>query len=127
MSHTWWRNAVVYQIYPRSFADSNGDGIGDLAGLRARLDHIARLGVDAIWLNPCYPSPQADHGYDIADYTGIDPRYGDLGEFDALVMQARAKGLRVLMDLVPNHCSAEHPWFKAARAAPPGSPRRPPR
>ncbi|MGH3516480.1 MAG: glycoside hydrolase family 13 protein [Haloechinothrix sp.] len=117
----WWRNAVIYQVYIRSFADGNGDGIGDLAGLRSRLDYLADLGVDGIWLNPCYPSPQADHGYDVADYTDIEPDYGDLAAFDELLADAHARGLKVLMDLVPNHCSAEHPWFKAALAAGPGA------
>ncbi|WP_037360902.1 glycoside hydrolase family 13 protein [Amycolatopsis orientalis] len=120
----WWRSAVVYQVYVRSFADGNGDGIGDLAGLRSKLDYLADLGVDGIWLNPCYPSPQADHGYDVADYTGIEPDYGDLAAFDALVADARARGIKVLMDLVPNHCSDQHPWFQAALAAAPGSPER---
>ncbi|SFW75241.1 glycoside hydrolase family 13 protein [Amycolatopsis australiensis] len=120
----WWRTAVVYQVYLRSFADGNGDGIGDLAGLRSRLDYLADLGVDGIWLNPCYPSPQADHGYDVADYTGIEPAYGSLAEFDTVVDDAHARGIRVLMDLVPNHCSSAHPWFQAALAAAPGSPER---
>ncbi|MGH3949491.1 MAG: glycoside hydrolase family 13 protein [Pseudonocardiaceae bacterium] len=117
----WWRNAVIYQIYIRSFADGNGDGIGDLAGLRSRLGYLADLGVDGIWLNPCYPSPQVDHGYDVADYTDIEPDYGDLTAFDELVADARSGGLKVLMDLVPNHCSADHAWFTAALAAGPGS------
>jgi alpha-glucosidase len=120
----WWRDAVIYQVYLRSFADSDGDGVGDLAGLRARLDHLTRLGVDGLWLNPCYPSPGHDHGYDVADYVDIDPRYGGLAEFDALLAAAHERGLRVLMDLVPNHCSAAHPWFVAALAAAPGSPER---
>jgi alpha-glucosidase len=124
MTSVWWRDAVVYQVYLRSFADSDGDGVGDLDGLRERLDHIVRLGVDAIWLNPCYPSPGADHGYDVADYVDIDPRYGGLPAFHALLAQAHERGLRVLMDLVPNHCSAAHPWFQAAKRAAPGSPER---
>jgi alpha-glucosidase len=117
----WWRRAVVYQAYIRSFADSNGDGIGDLGGIRARLDHLVGLGVDAVWLNPCYPSPQVDHGYDISDYFDIHHEYGDLRAFDELVEDARRAGIRVLMDLVPNHCSDQHPRFQAALAAPPGS------
>ena len=120
----WWRDAVVYQVYVRSFADSNGDGIGDLDGLRQRLNHVTTLGAAAIWINPHYPSPQRDHGYDIADYTGVEPAYGDLAAFDALVAEAHARGLKVLLDVVPNHCSADHPWFAAALAAAPGSPER---
>ncbi len=108
----WWRDAVVYQIYPRSFQDSDGDGVGDLAGVGARLDHLAYLGVDALWLSPIYPSPLADFGYDIADYEDVDPVFGSLAEFDALVAAAHARGLRVLMDLVPSHTSIEHPWFR---------------
>jgi alpha-glucosidase len=120
----WWRGAAIYQVYLRSFADSNGDGIGDLAGLRSRLDELVDLGVDGLWLNPCYPSPQVDHGYDVADYTDIEPAYGDLAQFDALVADAHGLGLKLLMDLVPNHCSSRHPWFRAALAAAPGSPER---
>jgi glycosidase len=102
---------VVYQIYPRSFQDSDGDGVGDLAGIRSRLDHLVWLGVDALWLSPIYPSPNADFGYDVADYTGIDPVYGDLAEFDALTEAAHERGLKLLMDVVPCHTSIEHPWF----------------
>ncbi|WP_091309465.1 glycoside hydrolase family 13 protein [Amycolatopsis tolypomycina] len=121
---SFWDDAVVYQLYVRSFADSDGDGVGDLGGVIGRLGHIAALGADAIWLNPCYPSPQADHGYDIADYHAVNPEYGTLETFDRLVAEAHARGLRVLMDLVPNHCSERHPWFTAALAAGPGSPER---
>ena len=117
----WWSDAVVYQLYVRSFADSNGDGIGDLAGIRSRLGYLQRLGVDAIWLNPCYPSPQHDHGYDVSDYFDIEPAYGDLAEFDRLIADARAHGIKVLMDVVPNHCSSEHAWFREAVAAGRGS------
>jgi alpha-glucosidase len=121
---SFWDDAVVYQLYVRSFADSDGDGVGDLGGVIRRLGHIAGLGADAIWLNPCYPSPQADHGYDIADYHGVNPDYGSLETFDRLVAEAHGRGLRILMDLVPNHCSERHPWFAAALAAGPGSPER---
>jgi alpha-glucosidase len=120
----WWAGAVVYQVYPRSFADSDGDGIGDLPGLTARLNYLHWLGVDAIWLTPCYPSPLRDGGYDVADYTDIDPRLGTLRDFGELVRTAETRGIRVLVDLVPNHCSAEHPLFRQALAARPGSPQR---
>lgn len=117
----WWVDATVYQIYVRSFADANGDGRGDLAGIAARLDHLVHLGVDAIWMTPCYPSPQLDHGYDVADYFSIEPTYGTLDTFDALVAACRARGLRVMMDVVPNHCSDHHAWFQAALRSAPGS------
>jgi alpha-glucosidase len=107
-----WRGGVVYQIYPRSFQDSDGDGVGDLAGVRRRLDHLEWLGVDALWLSPIYPSPLADFGYDVADYTDVDPVFGTLADFDALAGDAHASGLRVLMDLVPCHTSIEHRWFR---------------
>jgi alpha-glucosidase len=111
----WWDNAVIYQVYPRSFQDSDGDGIGDLYGIETRLDHLAELGVDGLWLSPIHPSPLADFGYDIADYTAIDPAYGTLEDFDRLVAAAGERGLRVLMDLVPCHTSIEHPWFRDHR------------
>ena len=108
----WWADAVVYQIYPRSFQDSNGDGIGDLPGVTSRLDHLRWLGVDALWLSPIYPSPLADLGYDVADHTGVAPEYGTLADLDELIAEAHARGLRVLLDLVPSHTSIEHPWFR---------------
>jgi alpha-glucosidase len=108
----WWRDAVVYQIYPRSFQDSDGDGIGDLRGIEQRLDHLAWLGVDALWLSPIYPSPMHDFGYDVADYKDVDPVFGSLREFDSLIAAAQERGLRVLLDLVPCHTSIEHPWFR---------------
>jgi alpha-glucosidase len=123
-SAPWWRDSVIYQLYVRSFADANGDGIGDLDGITERLDHIAALGVDGFWLNPCYPSPNRDGGYDVADYTTIDPRYGGLRAFEELRDAAHVRGLKLLMDLVPNHCSSEHEWFRAAVASEPGSPER---
>ena len=117
----WWQDAVIYQIYPRSFADSNGDGIGDLAGIRDRLDHLAggrdSLGVDALWLSPIYPSPQHDFGYDISDYTGVAPEFGTLTDLDDLISACHDRGLRFLMDLVPCHTSIDHPWFIEARSS----------
>ncbi len=120
----WWRDAVVYQVYVRSFGDGDGDGTGDLAGVRDRLAYLRTLGVDALWFNPWYPSPQADNGYDIVDYRRIDPAYGTLAEAEELIAAARAAGLRTIVDVVPNHVSSEHPWFRAALASPPGSPER---
>ena len=117
----WWRRAVIYQVYVRSFADSDGDGIGDLPGVRSRLASVAELGVDAVWLTPFYPSPQADGGYDVSDHRGVDPTFGTLADFDGLVSDAHRLGLRVIIDIVPNHTSSEHPWFRAAVAAGRGS------
>ena len=113
----WWKNAVIYEVYPRSFQDSNGDGIGDLNGITQRLDYLEKLGVDAIWITPCYPSPQADFGYDIADYEGIDPQYGTMADFDRLVAEAAKHHIRIVMDMVANHSSDEHKWFKASRSS----------
>jgi alpha-glucosidase len=123
-STDWWREAVFYQIYVRSFADGNGDGVGDLPGIRSRLPYLADLGVDAIWITPFYPSPMADHGYDVADPRDVEPVFGDLAEFDALLADAHERGVRVTIDLVPNHSSHHHEWFQAALAAGPGSPER---
>ncbi|ADL46524.1 glycoside hydrolase family 13 protein [Micromonospora aurantiaca (nom. illeg.)] len=120
----WWRSAVIYQVYPRSFADGDGDGIGDVAGIRSRLDHLAALGVDAIWFSPWYPSPMADAGYDVSDYRDIDPVFGTLAEVEALIAEAHALGIRSIVDVVPNHCSDAHPWFRAALAGGPGAPER---
>jgi alpha-glucosidase len=111
----WWQGATIYQIYPRSFADSSGDGVGDLAGITSRLDYVTSLGVDAIWLSPFFPSPMADFGYDVADYTGVDPRFGTLADFDHLLSEAHARGIRVVIDWVPNHSSDQHPWFIESR------------
>ncbi|SDL59187.1 glycoside hydrolase family 13 protein [Microbacterium azadirachtae] len=120
----WWRTAVIYQIYPRSFADANGDGIGDLPGITSRLDALSELGVDAIWLSPFMPSPQKDAGYDVSDYRGVDPLFGTLDDFDAMLAAAHERGIRVIVDLVPNHSSDQHAWFQEALAAAPGSPER---
>jgi alpha-glucosidase len=113
----WWQTGTIYQIYPRSFQDSNGDGIGDLAGVLARLPYLGKLGIDAIWLSPIYPSPMADFGYDISDYTGVDPIFGNLGDFDALAAAAHTHGLKIILDLVPNHTSYQHPWFIESRSS----------
>ncbi|NGM12289.1 glycoside hydrolase family 13 protein [Verrucosispora sp. WMMA2044] len=120
----WWRSAVVYQVYVRSFADSDGDGIGDLQGIRARLPYLRELGVDALWLTPFYTSPMVDGGYDVADYRDVDPMFGNLADFEAMITDAHALGLRIIVDIVPNHTSDKHPWFTAALAAAPGSPER---
>ncbi|MDQ4021800.1 MAG: alpha-amylase family glycosyl hydrolase [Actinomycetota bacterium] len=117
----WWRDAVVYEIYPRSFADRDGDGVGDLAGITARLGYVAKLGVQAVWITPFQRSPQADHGYDVSDYCDVDPLFGDLPAFDEMLRAAHGHRLQVIVDLVPNHCSSAHPLFQAALAAGPGS------
>ena len=116
-SAPWWRRGTVYQVYPRSFADANGDGVGDLEGVRRRLDHLVELGVDALWLSPVFPSPMADFGYDVSDYTDIDPLFGSLGDFDALLAAAHERGLRLILDFVPSHTSERHPWFVESRAS----------
>jgi alpha-glucosidase len=117
----WWRSDVIYQIYLKSFLDTDGDGLGDFGGVVARLDHLVTLGVDGLWLNPCYPSPQRDGGYDVADYLTMDPGAGGMPGFERLLTAAHERGLKVLLDLVPNHCSDQHAWFRAALAAEPGS------
>src|SRR6266480_535140 len=118
----WWREAVVYQVYVRSFADANG--VGDRAGVRDRLPYLRDLGVDALWFSPWYPSPLADRGYDIADHRSIDPAFGTLEEAEQLIAEARSLGMRTIVDIVPNHVSNEHPWFRAAIGSLPGSPER---
>ncbi|MDQ2943737.1 MAG: alpha-amylase family glycosyl hydrolase [Candidatus Dormibacteraeota bacterium] len=118
MTRPWWRGAAFYEIYVRSFADSNDDGVGDLPGITSRLEYVKTLGVDAIWLTPFYPSPQRDHGYDVANYVDVNPEYGTLDDFDRLVKRAHDLGLKLLVDIVPNHTSEQHPWFKSALASP---------
>ncbi len=113
----WWKSGTIYQVYPRSFQDSDGDGVGDLKGIEARLDHLVALGVDALWLSPIFPSPMADFGYDVADYCAIDPRFGTLADFDDLLAAAHARGLKLLLDFVPNHSSDQHPWFVESRSS----------
>ena len=117
MSAAWWQRGVVYQIYPRSFQDSNGDGIGDLKGIESRLDYLFHLGIDAIWISPIYPSPMVDFGYDVVDHCGVDSRFGSLAEFDSLLAAAHAKSIKVILDFVPNHTSDQHPWFLASKSA----------
>ncbi len=114
-AESWWRHGIFYQVYPRSFQDSNADGVGDIAGIIDRLPYLLALGVDAIWLSPIFPSPMADFGYDIADYTGIDPLFGSIEDFDALISAVHASGLKLILDLVPNHTSDQHPWFIESR------------
>jgi alpha-glucosidase len=120
----WWRDAVIYQVYPRSFADSDGDGVGDLAGFRQHLDYLSELGVNAIWLSPFYPSPMADSGYDVTDFRDVEPVFGTLSDADTSIADAHARGIRIIVDIVPNHCSVAHPWFQAAVLGGPGAPER---
>ena len=113
----WWKRAVIYQVYPRSFQDSNGDGVGDINGIAQRLEHLIHLGIDAVWISPIFPSPMRDFGYDVSDYCAIDPLFGSLADFDALLEQAHARGLKVILDFVPNHTSDQHPWFRESRSS----------
>jgi len=113
----WWKTGVIYQVYPRSFQDSNGDGIGDLPGIMQRLDYLQWLGVDAIWVSPCFPSPMVDFGYDISDHTDIDPIFGTLADMDALIEAVHARGIKIILDYVPAHTSDQHPWFIESRAS----------
>ena len=115
MDEPWWKSATVYQVYPRSFADSNGDGIGDLRGLISKLDYLATLGVDVVWVSPFLRSPQHDNGYDISDYQDVDPLFGTLADFDELIAGLHARGMKFMMDVVVNHTSDEHPWFLESR------------
>ena len=115
--YLWWQRGIIYQIYPRSYQDSNGDGIGDLPGIIRRLDYLKKLGVNAVWLSPIYPSPMADYGYDIADYQDIDPIFGTLDDFDALLHEVHSRDMKLILDLVPNHTSDQHPWFLEARSS----------
>ena len=117
MRPEWWKAGVIYQIYPRSFADANGDGIGDLAGIIAHLGYLVDLGVDAVWISPIFPSPMADFGYDVANYTDIDRAFGDLAIFDRLVAEMHRRDLKIILDYVPNHTSDQHPWFIESRAS----------
>src|ERR1700739_953354 len=121
MAGPWWQGGAIYQVYVRSFRDSDGDGYGDLPGVISGLDYLAWLGVDALWLSPVFPSPMADFGYDVSDHCGVDPRFGALQDLDALIAASRARRLRLILDFVPNHPSAQHPWFiesRASRASP---------
>src|SRR5687768_6712188 len=113
----WWQTGIIYQIYPRSFCDSNDDGVGDLRGIQLKLPYLESLGVDAIWISPIFPSPMADFGYDVSDYVGIDPVFGTMDDFDRLLEEAHARGLRVILDFVPNHTSDQHPWFIDSRTS----------
>src|SRR5687768_1008111 len=117
MGERWWQRGILYQVYPRSYVDANGDGVGDLPGVISRLDYLHWLGVDALWLSPIYPSPMKDFGYDVSDYTAVDPRFGTLADFDRLVEAAHARGLKLILDFVPNHTSDQHAWFRESRAS----------
>src|SRR6202008_3095279 len=115
--HQWWQHAVFYEVYPRSFADSKNDGVGDLNGITSKLGYLHDLGVDAIWITPCYPSPQVDFGYDVADYENIDPMYGTLADFDRMQQETKKRGIRIIMYFVMNHSSDQHPWFMDSRSS----------